>query len=126
MWEREIQSACSEMCVARFLNRYWEGGTFGQGSPSATDAGGHQVRWTAHPTGHLIVERSAPLDHNYVLVTGKTPSFILRGYLHLAFLWDEGSEHKWWRGDSWWVPQGELKDCADLRDENTKPNPKNQ
>lgn len=66
------------MALAKHLGMYWSD------VPRldyAGDVGGYQVRWTEHPTGHLLLyDRDA--DHKvYVLVTGGPLSFRIPGWI---------------------------------------------
>lgn len=110
-WDQEIESSAAEMAVARWRDRYWSGASFRLDTPG-TDAGGAQVRWTQHESGHLILYPEDALDAVYVFVTGRSPTFRIAGWIR----GHEGKNDRFWRDDgavkcpSWWVPQTALKE----------------
>ena len=79
-WDQEIESAAAEMAVSKWRNRYWFGSAFKLETPGS-DAGGAQVRWTRHETGHLILYEEDDRSHAYVLVTGKVPTMKVVGWI---------------------------------------------
>lgn len=73
----EYQSTAAEYAVSKGLNRHWP-----LGGPEVEADVGHkiQVRWTKHETGRLIVHNRDRDDQCFVLVTGESPVFQLRGW----------------------------------------------
>lgn len=107
-WDQEIESSLAEMAVARWRNRYWMGSRF-NGIDAGTDAGNAQVRWTAHSNGHLILYEEDSEEGIYVLVTGRSPSMTIVGWMY----GQQAQQPQFWREEgvkcrSWWIPQGAL------------------
>lgn len=114
-WSTEIESCCAEIVVSKYLNRYWSGGVF-YGARAEFDVDGKQVRHTIYATGKLIIYPEDNPDSKFVLVTGKAPKYIIRGWFYARDAIDKGEDHEWWRlpedklSPSWWVPQASLYD----------------
>lgn len=77
-WQIHIEGAAAEMAFAKFRNRFWSGNL---GNLRAADVGEVQVRSTGHAGGSLILHDSDPDDDAFVLVTGRCPAFVVRGWL---------------------------------------------
>lgn len=90
-WTEDVEGAGAELCVAKCLNLYWNGGIDTFKNP---DIGVNiQVRWTPKHSNSLIV-RPSDLDENYyVLVTGELPRMTVRGFLR----GDEAKREHWAR-----------------------------
>jgi len=77
-WTEDIEGAGAELCVAKALGIYWNGGidTF-----KSSDLGVNiQVRWTPSHSNNLIVRDADSDDDYYVLVTGTLPTMRIHGY----------------------------------------------
>jgi len=113
-WNAHIEGACGEIAVAKLLGRYWSPSvnTF-----SAPDIGLNiQVRTRSRHDYELIVREKDEPEHAYVLVTGKAPAFIVRGYC----LGSDARQKEWLqehggRPPAWFVPQASLWPWRDLR-----------
>jgi hypothetical protein len=108
-WDQEIESTLAEIAVARWRNRYWSGSMFT--GDSGSDVGDCQVRWTGYTRGHLVVYTEDNPAAPFVLVTGRSPSMNIIGWMPGV----EARQDRFWREDvkcpSWWVPQ----DAEELR-----------
>lgn len=108
-WATDIDGAAAEMAVAKALGLYWD---CSNRSFKRADLAGAllHVRSTNHPDGHLIVRKN---DENglYVLVITDSPHYRIVGWISL----DGAKEDRFWQGDSWWVPQGELNSISCLQ-----------
>jgi len=116
-WNAHIEGACGEVAAAKALGRFW--------SPSvntfdAADIGLRlQVRTRSRHEYELYVRprdvENHP-DHAMILVTGKAPLFVVRGYIIAKdacrddWLKEYGS-----RPPAWFVPQQQLLDIDDLK-----------
>lgn len=113
-WSTEIESCCAEIALAKTLDRYWSGGVF-DGQRAAFDVGDKQVRHTVYANGALIIYPEDDPEQRFVLVTGRAPNYVLRGWLRGKDAQDKGHDHPWWtdppkkRSPSWWVPQSALR-----------------
>jgi len=111
-WAVDAESCCSEFAVAKALNQY-PSGIISVGAP---DVGTFvQVRYTERDDGHLIVHLATEGDnpeHAFVLATGHSPSFDLKGWLYGR----ECQLQTYWRVDMrspcFMVPQRELRDVT--------------
>lgn len=116
-WHTDVEAACAEIAVARALNLYWSGAVDGARSK---DVGfRYQVRHTTRPDGCLILRETDAAEDIYILVTGASPSLVIRG-------WVEGYEGKapsFWKVDvqspAWFVPQSALYRMENLPREET-------
>jgi hypothetical protein len=115
-WNEDIEGACGEMAVSKFLGVYWGGGMGDEFK--APDVGDRiQVRTTPRHDGSLIVRKDAKDEHLYVLVTGTAPNFFLRGFISAADAKrDEFIQAPNGRPPAWFVPQYALLDIALLSD----------
>jgi len=79
-WDVHIEGAAGEMAVAKGLGLYWDASvdTF-KGSP---DLPGIQVRTRSRDDYDLIVRPDDPDNEVFVLVTGRSPTFWLRGWIN--------------------------------------------
>lgn len=111
-WSEHIEGAMGELVVAKVLGIYWDGSvnTF-----SRDDLPGLQVRTRSETYYDLIVRPSDPDDATWVLVTGKCPSYVVRGWIKGSdakqpqWMKDHGS-----RPDAFFVPQEALRPILEL------------
>jgi hypothetical protein len=77
-WHSDIEGACAEIAVAKYLNVFWGGSinTF-----KMPDVGKLQVRHTQHKNGCLIIRNNDSRHDFYILVTGTHPIYTLQGYI---------------------------------------------
>jgi hypothetical protein len=109
--QTDINSAGAERAFAAFLGVEWEPlvDASDRGRRSR-DVGGYEVRYTPRVDGRLIIKTRDDDDAPFVLVTGRVPVYIVRGWLRRAG--DAKVERFWFRGDGrpqWFVPQAELE-----------------
>jgi hypothetical protein len=112
-WNIHIEGACGEVSFGKGTGRYWEPGV---NKFKAPDIGlDIHVRTRSRQDYELIHRFKDDPRHLYVLVTGRAPDFILRGYR-------VGSDcrRKEWlqthggRPPAWFVPQDQLWPISDL------------
>lgn len=78
-WDIEVEGAAAEMAYCKLRNKYWTGSV---NSFKGADQGDNvQIRHTAIKNGSLIVRPEDNQEHYYVLVTGKAPSLVVRGWI---------------------------------------------
>jgi hypothetical protein len=102
-FQKDIEGAIAEACFAKFMGLYWG---FTINSFKGPDVGNWQVRGTDCLRGHLIVRRKDKPGFRIALVT--VPSDRFGGTVIGWFDTDAAKVDKYWKKDSWWVPQGEL------------------
>lgn len=110
-WSIHIEGACGELAAAKVLNVYWSPtqGTF----RDCPDIGGaFEVRTRSQHWHDLIVRPDDRDDLPYVLVTGLTPYFVVRGWI----LGRDAKRDEWWKRPggvldyAWFVPQEALRE----------------
>jgi hypothetical protein len=114
-WDIDIEAAIAEMAVAKATNRYWCGSvdTYHKGDDVQY---GIQVRHAVPDASSLIVRVEDSDAAVWVLVTGRAPSFQLRGW----FFGHEAKKQESWkkaphnRDAAWFVPSKVLRDARDL------------
>lgn len=114
-WSEHIEGACGEIAVAKALGLYWNGSvdTFKLGD----DVPGLQVRTRSRDTYELIVRPNDPDDATWVLVTGRTPMFWIRGWIFGR----DAKRQEWMqnhggRPSAYFVPHVALRPLHELRE----------
>jgi hypothetical protein len=77
-WQVHIEGACGELSVAKHLGVYWDGSVDTFRRP---DVGKFEVKTRSKHEYDLIVRPDSPDDWAFILVTGKCPSYIVRGWI---------------------------------------------
>lgn len=115
-WAEHIEGACGELAVAKALGRYWDGSvnTFEQ-----PDLPGLQVRTRSQTYYDLIVRPADSDDDLFVLVTGRCPRYVVRGWIKGA----DAKQEQWLqthgnRPGAYFVPQSALHEMSKLPSEN--------
>ena len=77
-WNVHIEGACGELALAKVLGVYWDGSvdTF-----DAPDVGRLQVRTRSEHDYELIVRPTDSDTSRWVLVTGRCPRYVVRGWI---------------------------------------------
>lgn len=113
-WNAHIEGACGEIAVAKLLNRFWSPtvNTF-----DAADIGMKiQVRTRSRHDYELYIRPEDNPEHAFVLVTGKAPMFMVRGWLLARNArCDEWLQTYGGRPPAWFVPTSALWPWRDLR-----------
>jgi len=112
-WGDHIEGACGELAVAKAIGRYWPAtvNDFKKGC----DVLGCQVKTRSQHHWDLLVRRDDADDRIFVLVTGKAPNLIIRGWLPASeckqpeYLQTYGH-----REPAWFVPQAKLRPMDEL------------
>lgn len=111
-WEADITGALAEWAFAKFLDVF-------PGCVLRPDDGdtriGVEVRGTQYPRGHLLIHEGDRDEAPYVLVTGRPPRFMVRGWVYGR----EGKHESFWRTvgtrAGYWVPIEALRPIDTLR-----------
>jgi hypothetical protein len=103
-WHTDIEAACAELAVAKFLNIHWDGSI--NSFKKADISNSLQVRHTQLPNGCLILRDRDNPEEKYVLVTGTHPQYKIIGYI----LGKNGMQNEFLRNPgevypAWFVPQ---------------------
>lgn len=112
-WSDHIEGACGEVAVAKTLGRYWDGSvnTF-----KADDLPGLQIRTRSQDDYQLIVRPKDGDEATFVHVTGRCPTYSVRGWIIGA----EAKRPEWLqnyggRPAAYFVPTAMLNDIEHLR-----------
>lgn len=105
-WTPHIEGAAGEMAVAKYLKLYWNGAV---GNLKADDVGGFQVRTRSRHHYDLIIHPEDADEKRFILVTGRAPDFIIRGWITGAEgkavgRWDDPAKDR----PAFFVPQSAL------------------
>lgn len=111
-WSEHIEGACGEMAVAKMLGIFWDGSV---NTWKANDLPGIQVRTRSRHHYDLIVRPGDDDQATWVLITGRCPSYRVRG-------WIDGREAKrpeWLanhagRAPAYFVPADQLNPMNEL------------
>jgi len=111
-WTAHIEGAAGEMALAKAMGVYWSGAL---GNLKADDVGPLQVRTRSSHSYDLIVHKTDPDDRAFVLLTGRAPHFIARGWIR----GDDAKREEWWADPAkgrpaYFVPQAELHPIEDI------------
>lgn len=77
-WSEHIEGACGEMALAKCLGIYWDGSV---NSFKSEDLPGIQIKTRSREDYELIVRPADSRESAYVLVTGKCPSYEIKGWI---------------------------------------------
>ena len=108
-WNSEIDGACGELAVAKWLGLYWSGTV---GETKAPDVGPYEVRTNGSRkyTDTILRPRKVHGDRVYIAVLGFLPVFEIIGWIYAR----DGMQPQWFRNGSpdrpkaWFVPQTAL------------------
>ena len=92
-WSVHIEGGCGELAAAKALGCYWPASVDFRERQSGDLPGGVEVRTTSHATGCLLLHPEDADDRRYILVTGRAPTFEVRGWCRG---W-EGKHQSFWK-----------------------------
>jgi hypothetical protein len=103
-FQTDIEGAIAEACFAKHRNLYWSSGINTFKGPDVSD---WQVRGTGHLDGHCIVRPNDKPGYRIAFLTVPCDRFgaNLIGWIDT----DKAKVDRFWRDDSWWVPQDDLE-----------------
>jgi hypothetical protein len=112
-WTEHIEGACGEYVVAKYLGLHWDGSC---DAFNRADVGQLEVRTRSRHEYELIVRLDAPDESPFVLVTGRAPTFRVRGWI----LGRDAKRHEWLKNHggyspAFFVPSEKLNPMKDLR-----------
>lgn len=114
-WNLHIEGAAGELALAKLLNVYWNGSvnTFSSGG----DVGQLQVRTRSKHDYELLIRAKDRDDDAFILVTGASPDFVVRGWLFgKEAKRDEWRQTHGGRDPAWFVPHSGLRPIHELGD----------
>lgn len=112
-WDLDIEGACGELALAKYLGVYWRSTV---GRLDLPDVGRFQVRTSRRDNASLLLRPKDEDEQIFVLVTGYSPTYILRGWI----LAKNGKLEQYLRdpktrGPAFFVPQGALVSMDQLK-----------
>lgn len=106
------ESVGSEIAVAKYFNLTDFEPTHGTFKTKADVGSNVEVKWTRWPEGHLVLHHSDRMEDIAILVTNRSPSYYLVGWIPIAaakttrtFKPSEGN---------WWINQRDLRPMEDF------------
>lgn len=118
-WHLHIEGCLGEMAVAKALNVFYLPDTMSFGLP---DVGTLHVRTRSKHDYELLIRSKDP--HGiYVLVTGCTPTFVVRGWFRREDVQDIWLQTHGNRPAAWFIPQVRLESIHDLKPRKPKQTP---
>lgn len=111
-WSEHIEGACGELAVAKALNVYWDGSV---DAFKRDDLPGLQIRTRSQHAWDLIVRPNDADRSAWMLVTGRCPSYVVRGWIY----GHEAKRPDWLRTHggrppAYFVPSVSLRPIAEL------------
>jgi hypothetical protein len=104
-WTVDIEAAAGELAVAKALGVFFSVKDSAAEDRADGDVAGAQVRHTQLAHGSLICHDRDHDDHRFFLVTGRMPTFVVRGWI----LGRDAKSSEYWREDvprpAFFVPQ---------------------
>lgn len=111
-WTNDIEGACAELALAKYLGVYWNGGvnTF-----KAGDVGKFQVRYSQYYDARLVVRTNDAPGDIYVLVVGGEGNYTLVGWCageraREVGSWENPNGYEY----AWWVDQRDLSSMSGI------------
>ena len=102
----------AEMAVARYFKLTDFKPTYDTFKNEADVGRSIEVKWTKWVDGHMVIHQSDRMNDVAVLVTGKSPTYQLAGWLPVAMA---KSKRNWRVQDkNWWVGQKDLLPIEDF------------
>jgi hypothetical protein len=112
-WTKHIEGAAGEVAAAKACNLFWGGSvnTF----KGAGDVGIFEVRTRSRHDYELLVRPDDDDKRVFVLVTGRAPKFVVRGWMRAG----DAKRDKWkhshgGRPPAYFVPHDQLRPLEDL------------
>jgi hypothetical protein len=112
-WGIHIEGALGEMAVAKALGLYWSASvnTF----KTEADVGIYEVRTRSRDWYDLLIRSDDSDDKIFILVTGSSPDFCLRGWFRAGDAkQDKWLQHHGGKPPAWFVPQKYLLPISEL------------
>lgn len=105
-WNLDIDGACSELAVAKALDKHWGGHV---GSFKSPDVGELHVRSTDYSNGQLIIRENDPEEYIYMLVISDCPTYkIVGGMSGKKAKLRPITKAQNGKRDCWFIPQDDL------------------
>ena len=110
----ESESVAAEWAVAKYYNLPFNPAQSNNHFKQKADVGNAlEVKWTKYTDGSLIIYESDRVSDIAVLVVGKSPTFVIKGWIPVAMAQRERYRHS--SQPTWWVRQNNLQPIETLK-----------
>ena len=110
----ESESVAAEWAVAKYYNLPFNPAQSNNHFKQKADVGNAlEVKWTKYTDGSLIIYESDRVSDIAVLVVGKSPTFVIKGWIPVAMAQRERYRHS--SQPTWWVSQNNLQPIETLK-----------
>jgi len=109
----ESESVAAEWAVAKYYGLDFDPAESNNHFKSKADVGNAlEVKWTKYTDGSLIIYESDRKTDIAVLVVGKSPTYVIKGWIPVAVCQKERYRHS--SQPTWWVSQNHLQPIETL------------
>jgi len=109
----EAESVAAEWAVAKYYGLPFEPAEANNHFKNKADVGNAlEVKWTKYPDGSLIIYESDRKTDIAVLVVGKSPSYVIKGWIPVTMAQRDRYRHA--SQPTWWVSQNHLQPIETL------------
>ena len=110
----ESESVAAEWAVAKYYDLPFDPMKANNHFKNKADVGNAlEVKWTKYTDGSLIIYESDRVSDIAVLVVGKSPTFVIKGWIPVAMAQRERYRHS--SQPTWWVSQNNLQPIETLK-----------
>lgn len=114
MVAEEAESIAAEWAVARYFNLDFDIETINEHYKQKADVGnGLEVKWTKYQDGHMIIHEWDRNSDIAVLVTGRSPVFVIKGWMPVSIA--KRPRYRSSTQPKWWVNQPDLQPIETLK-----------
>ena len=110
------ESIAAEIVVAKYFGIEGFDPADSKFKETADVGAGLEVKWTKYDTGQLIVYETDRNSDVAVLVTGTSPTYVIRGWIPVVIAKRDRYKHR--NQPTWWVTQPNLQPIENLQRSN--------
>jgi hypothetical protein len=110
----EAESVAAEWAVSKYYDLPFDPVKSNEHYKNKADVGNAiEVKWSKYHDGHLIVYEYDRISDIAVLVTGKSPAYVIKGWIPVAVAQKPRYRHT--SQPTWWVSQNHLQPIETLK-----------